>query len=290
MNSTLIQRFQNYLEQHSLSPATIRNYLADLRAFARWQALWGLSETRLNTVDFSAYRDYLNVETTHSPATINRRLQSLRLFGRFLHETGLAAENPARDLLLVPNHNANGNGNGHTPRTLSDEEIEKLGNSIKSSRPIHIQRDYAIMQMMLHGGLRVHEIAELEMRDVVLAPRGIKVQIHANGNGARFVPLNAAAARALRDYLAVRPAIPAVEQVFVSQRGQPLSMRSVQRLIDLHARSAGLNGISAQMLRHTCAKNLLGKKNAKHVAKFLGHQNLKALEKYTLKQGDKVNR
>jgi site-specific recombinase XerD len=141
--------------------------------------------------------------------------------------------------------------------------------------------------MMLHAGLRVHEIAELEMRDVVHAPRGMQVQIHANGNGARSVPLNAAAARALRDYLAVRPAIPAVEQVFVSQRGQPLSMRSVQRVIDLHARSAGLDGISAQMLRHTCAKNLLRKKNAQHVAKFLGHQNLKVLEKYVSKLGDK---
>lgn len=287
MNATLIQRFQNYLEQHSLSPATIRNYLADLRAFARWQALWGHSETRLNAADFSAYRDYLTAETAHLPATVNRRLQSLRLFGRFLHETGQTAENPARDLVLVPNHNGNGNGNGHVPRTLTEEEIQRLRDSIRSSRPIHNQRDYAIMQMMLHAGLRVHEIAELEMRDVVHAPRGMQLQIHSNGNGARAVPLNAAAARALRDYLAVRPMIPNVAQVFVSQRGQPLSLRSVQRLIDLHARSAGLNGISAQMLRYTCAKNLLRKKNVKHVAKFLGHHDLKALEKYSSKQGDK---
>jgi len=57
-------------------------------------------------------------------------------------------------------------------------------------------------------------------------------------------------------------------------------------LIDLHARSAGLDGISAQMLRHTCAKNLLRKKNVRHVAKFLGHQNVKALEKYASKQVD----
>jgi len=289
LNATLFQRFQNYLEQHSLSPATIRNYLADLRAFARWQALWGHSETRVNAADFSGYRDYLTAETTHSTATVNRRLQSLRLFGRFLHESGDAEENPARDLTLVRS-NGNGNGNSHAPRTLTEEEIQKLRDSIRNSRPIHIQRDYAIMQMMLHAGLRVHEIAELGMRDIVHAPRGMQIQIHANGNAARSIPLNGAASRALRDYLAVRPTIPNVEQVFVSQRGQPLSLRSVQRLIDLHARSAGLDGISAQMLRHTCAKNLLKKKNATQAAKFLGHQNLKILEKYASKQGDKVNK
>ncbi len=281
MNLNLVQRFQNYLEEHSLSPTTIRNYLADLRSFARWQALWGCSETRISPADFSAYRDYLTVETTHSPATVNRRLQSLRLFGRFLHETGNAEENPARDLMLVPN----GNGNGDTPRTLSQEEIERLGHSIKCGRPSLIQRDYAIMQLMLHAGLRVHEVAELGMRDVVLNLRGMQVQIRANGNGARVIPLNSAAARALRDYLAVRPAIPVVEQVFVSQRGKPLSMRSVQRAIDTYARAAGLVDVCAQTLRHTCAKNLLLKtKNARRVAEILGHQNVKVLDRYQVKR------
>lgn len=281
LNTTTVQRFQNYLEQHSLSPATIRNYLADLRAFARWQALWGQSETHLNAADFSAYSQYLTAETEHSPATVNRRLQSLRLFGRFLHETGESDENPARDLTLVRSKNGNGNGEGHVPRTLTQEEIEKLNDSIKSGRPSLAQRDSAIMQLMLHAGLRVHEIAELQLANIVRAARRMQLQIHANGNGARAVPLNAVAARTLLDYLAVRPAIPAVEQVFVSQRGKPLSMRSVQRLIDSHARSAGLEGVSAQMLRHTCARDLLRKLKPEHAARILGQHDVRALEKYT---------
>jgi len=173
----LTQRFQNYLEQHSLSPATIRNYLADLRAFARWQALWGHSETQLNSADFSAYRDYLTAETAHLPATVNRRLQSLRLFGRFLHESGDTADNPARDLALLPSHPGNGNGNGHAPRTLTEAEIERLRDSIRGGRPSHMQRDDAIFQLMLQAGLRVHEIADMEMRDIVHAPRGMQLQI-----------------------------------------------------------------------------------------------------------------
>ena len=129
--------------------------------------------------------------------------------------------------------------------------------------------------------MRVHEIAELELRAIIPASRRMQLQIHTHGSGARSVPLNAVATRTLRDYLAVRPAIPGVEQVFVSQRGKPLSMRSVQRLIDSHARSAGLDGVSAQMLRHTCARNLLLKHKPEHAARILGHHNVKSLDRYS---------
>ncbi len=278
MNTALVLRFEQYLQAHSLSLATIRNYLADLRAFARWQSL--RSGLRVTHADFSAYREHLCTETDHSPATVNRRLQSLRLFGRFLFEIGHAEENLARDIELI--RHGNGNGNGHAPRTLDRDEIAKLSDAIRAGRPSLIQRDFAIMQLMLNAGLRVHEIAELQMRDIVQSDRGTKVQVHENGNGARVVPLNAAAMHALRDYLDVRPAIPTVEQVFVSQRGQPLSMRSVQRLIDTYARAAGLDGVCAQMLRHTCAKNLLAKTHdAQRVATFLGHHNVKVLDRYS---------
>jgi integrase/recombinase XerD len=277
VNTALVPRFEQYLQGHSLSRATIRNYLADLRAFARWQSL--RSGVRITRADFTAYREHLCHETTHLPATVNRRLQSLRLFGRFLFETGHADENLAGDIELL--RHRNGNGNGHSPRTLDSDEIARLSDSIRSGRPSLTQRDFAIMQMMLQAGLRVHEIAELRTCDVTRPTRNTQVQIFNDGNGARIVPLNAAATRALREYLDVRPAIPTVEQVFVSQRGLPLSVRSVQRLIDNYARAAGLVGVCAQMLRHTCAKNLLAKtRNAKRVAMLLGHHNVKVLERY----------
>lgn len=277
MNTALVPRFEQYLQAHSLSLATIRNYLADLRAFARWQSL--RSGLRVSRADFSAYREHLCNDTGHLPATVNRRLQSLRLFGRFLFEIGHADENLAGDIVLIPH--TNGNGNGHSPRTLDHNEIARLSDAIRAGRPSLIQRDFAIMQLMLNAGLRVHEIAELQMRDVTRSDRGTRVEIRENGNGSRVVPLNAAATRALRDYLNVRPAIPTVEQIFVSQRGQPLSVRSVQRLIDNYARAAGLDGVCAQMLRHTCAKNLLARThNAKRVAMLLGHHNVKVLDRY----------
>jgi integrase/recombinase XerC len=274
---TILRRFESYLFKHTLSPTTIRNYLADLRAFSRWHAAHGLPAADFAPADFRAYREHLCHETGHSVATVNRRLQSLRLFGRFLHESGRAAENPTREIELL----RNGHGNGTAPRTLTTAEIERLTAAVRAGRPSLAARDIAIVQLMLQAGLRVHEVAALRVRDWVRAGRGTCVQVHASRQSpTRRVPLNGVASRALREYLAARPAIPRVDHLFVSQRGQPLSMRSIQRVIDTHARTAGLEGVCAQSLRHTCAKSLLAKRCDRDVALWLGHRSTRGLSRY----------
>jgi integrase len=133
---------------------------------------------------------------------------------------------------------------------------------------------------MLEAGLRVHEVAALCMEDV-RTPRRIHVAASGSQNGGRVVPLNTSAARALRAYLATRPAIPQVEHVFLSQRGQSLSVRSIQRLVDTYARAAGLKGVCAQSLRHTCAQMMLDEtRDEALVARRLGHCSTRMLKRY----------
>ena len=273
----ILDRFQVYLDHHALSPATIRNYVADLRAFTRWQLTHKSHPQELTPSDFRAYREHLCNETNQSPATVNRRLQSLRLFGRFLHEMGHAADNPTREIQLL----RNGNGHPSAPRTLTQVESNRLAESLRAGRPSLALRDHAIMQLMLQAGLRVHEVAVLRLGDLIATRSGMSIHVHGNGRSeARTVPLNSAAARALRDYMPTRAAIPRVDHLFLSQRGQALSMRSIQRLIDAHARAAGLKGVCAQSLRHTCAKNMLEETHdAARVARWLGC-NAKSLERY----------
>jgi site-specific recombinase XerD len=271
-----LQRFETYLRRHALSPATIRNYLADLRAFARWHT--ARHHNALSPADFRAYRAYLCDKTDHSPATINRRLQSLRLFGRFLHETGQASDNPARDLALV----CNGNARAPAPRTLTRAESARLLVAVRAARPMLAARDLAIVQLMLQVGLRVHQVAALCLDDPFLTGRHVRVRVRSNGEP-RDVPLNALAARALREYLPTRAALPRVEHLFVSQRGQPLSIRSIQRLVDAAARAAGLENVSAQTLRHTCAQNMLVEtRDAATVARVLGWRDARTLERYVV--------
>jgi integrase/recombinase XerC len=250
--------------------------MADLRAFSRWHAAH--KTAGFSSTEFRAYREHLCNETGHSPATVNRRLQSLRLFGRFLHETGQLPENPTRELALL----RNGNGNNLCPRTLTRGEIARLLDALRTARPSLEPRDTAIVQLMLQAGLRVHEVAALRVEDAIVAGRSARVEVRGSRqNTSRTVPLNSTAARALRDYLAVRPAIPHVDHLFLSQRGEPLSVRSVQRLVDTYARAADLRGVSAQSLRHTCAKNMLEETHdAALVARWLGHRDARTLGKY----------
>ncbi|MBI4789300.1 MAG: tyrosine-type recombinase/integrase [Chloroflexi bacterium] len=278
---SILRHFESYLKQHALSPTTIRNYLADLRAFSRWHAARHPRAAAFATADFRAYREHLCNETEHSPATVNRRLQSLRLFGRFLHEKGHAAHNPTRDIERL----RNGKANGAAPRTLTPAEITRLCDAISAGRPSLVERDQALVQLMLQAGLRVAEVAALRLRDLVTSSRHVIVEVRGNSHtAARSVPFNAEASRALRDYIAVRPAVPRVDHVFVSQRGQPLSIRSIQRVIDTHARNAGLADVSAQSLRHTCAKSMLEQtQDTLQVAQWLGQRSTRGLGRYANK-------
>ncbi len=274
--NALLLRYASYLRQHALSPITIRNYLADLRAFLRWHSERLSRPLRLVSSDLVAYRAYLCHETGHATATVNRHLQSLRLFGRFLFGQGLMDQDPSGAIELLRNGN-----DKVLPRTLTRTEVARLRHAIRCGRPSLVQRDFAIVQLMLEAGLRVHEVAALCMDDV-LTRRRIHVASSGSQNGeGRVIPLNASAARALRAYLATRPAIPQVEHVFLSQRGQSLSVRSIQRLVDRYARAAGLWGVCAQSLRHTCAQTMLDKtRNDALVARQLGHCSTRMLKRY----------
>jgi integrase/recombinase XerC len=271
-----LARFETYLRRHARAPATIRNYLADLRAFARWYTNIRSGARPLTPTDFRAYRAYLCDETEHSPATINRRLQSLRLFGRFLQETGQVADNPARELTLVHNRNAR----APAPHTLTRAESAQLLAAVRAARPSLAARDLAIIQLMLQAGLRVHQIAALRVDDAILTGRRARLRVRGNG-ATRLIPLDAPVVRALRAYLPTRAAIPGVENLFLSQRGQPLSIRSIQRMVSASARAADLSNVSAQSLRHTCAKNMLTNiRDAAKVAEWLGCKDTRTLEKY----------
>ncbi len=274
----LVERFEAYLTNSSLKPATVRNYVADVRGFVRW-----LQESHPLSLpgaeQFREYRDYLIAGTAHSAATVNRRLQALRIFGRCLVQTREIDSDPTRGIQLLPN--------GHDvpagPRVLDYDEIERLIVAVRAgARPSLMRRDYAIIELMLQAGLRVNEVAALDLDDITLTGNGMRLIVRgAAQDHYRQVPLNETLARALREYIQVRPNLPEVRRLFVSQRGQPLSMRSIQRLVESYAQAAQLDAVCANSLRHTCAKKMLEEKNAPHlVAEWLGHKNVESLNRY----------
>lgn len=276
---TLFQDLEGYLKRVELAPATIRNYSADVRGFVRFlhEQPNGHTPTIPVESDFERYRLHLIQATNQSPATINRRLQSLRVLGRFLLEQGYAENNPAQHLQPIAQEHQEA-----PPRILDDDEIANLIIAVRASaRRRLMRRDYAIIELLLQAGLRVNEVALLTKDDIIPTANGMRLVVRGTAeHHFRQVPLNETLARALREYLQVRPALPDVATLFVSQQGKPLSTRSIQRLVEAYANAAQLSDVSAYSLRHTCAKKLLDENSQEFVAKWMGHKSTEPLNKY----------
>lgn len=264
----LLAAFKRHLIEQALSPTTIVNYLADMRAFASWYARENgtlCAPLSLDVGHIQDYRDYLQTVEGRASSTINRRLQALRKFCRFAHQAGWLDSNPAAQVGLLPESNA------FSPRTLSPAEAERLLEAVqvrrerpskrgREARARRIRRDRAILHLLLRAGLKVKELVALRLSDVQLGPRGGSLVVRGrDGHASRRVPLDAATCQALRQHLSACPSIPDDGHLFLSQRGTPISPRSVHRLVSGYARAAGLEGVSVHTLRHTCAMALVEK-------------------------------
>lgn len=253
MNDTvdgdLLARFEKHMVDLALSPTTITNYLADARAFARWYSENNGGCFCLASLSASDVREYcLHLQSVEgrAPATINRRLQGIRKFCQFAIEVGLMRSNPATEVDLLQAADPS------PRRALSPEEIACLLRAVNGGRPSLIKRDQAMIQVLLYTGIRVGELVELRLSDIEVSGYGGVLTVVGKGKGkCREIPLNAVTCDALREYLLVRPRLPEIEHLFLSQEGRPISTRSVQRLVSAYAKAAGLEGVSAQALCRT---------------------------------------
>ncbi len=287
----LFTQFEEYLMRSGLASTTIVNYLADLRTFARWYADvkdLPCSLLELTPDDVREYRRRMQINEGWTPATVNRRLQAVRKFYSFAMETGLTGNNPASGVRLIP---LSESGGSNSPRALNPEEVDSLLEAVQGGRPSLVKRDYAIIQLLLQTGIRLGELTSLRLSDVQLWDDGQGLLLVAGGNDnrSRQIPLDALACAALRDYLDVRPllrpgsaqASDGADSLFLSQGGGCISRRTVQRLVSVYAKAAGLEDVSAHVLRHTFAVSTLADtEDISLVSRLLGHRCLETTAKY----------
>jgi site-specific recombinase XerD len=230
-------QFLAELARADLSPATIRGYRYDLRHFLRWHhsvteapfAPQGLAE-----YDVIAYRQEM-IAAGRRPATINRRLEALRRLGRWAYGTGALAADVVRNIRPVRTVR------NRRPAGLTDREIHALLGAAGASRHGLAPRNYALVQMILQTGIRVGEVAGLQVTDITINDRSGSVRIRqGKGIKAREVPLNATARRALRTYLDTRASAAKAEPLFRSTRAEAMPVRSIQAVIAGLARRARL--------------------------------------------------
>lgn len=278
MDPQLSISFQEYLVRQGMSPATVKNYLADLNIFARWfgaRANDDASVLTCSAADLRAYRTEMNADGL-ATSTINRRLQALRKFGQFAVASGLRTYNPALDVARLRS------GQPSPPRALSNAEADDLLETVLAeAKPSQVHRDYAIVLTLLSCGVRLRELVDLRLEDVELdVDEGYLMLGPSAAEGGRVIPFGAATVAALMTYLRVRPNVPG-DRFFLSREGRPISPRTVQRLVAQYAQAAGLRDVSAQTLRVTFAHAMLeGIGDMETVTKLMGHRSKAVTARY----------
>lgn len=265
----LSQQYQQYLAP-TKAPLSIRLYLRDAKLFCEWLRERGEDNPAAVTpLDAAEYRQHL-LSKGYKPATINRKIQTLRAFYAWLEQQGAVPDNPFRRTKNVPAQEL-------APRWLTRNEQAALMRAVRAKGRL---RDEAMIALMLFAGLRVSEVLALGREDLVLGERSGYVVVKAGkGSKRREVPLNSTVRDILRRWLQANPEGP----LWPSQKGGSLASRQVQKLLSEYAYMAKLRNISPHKLRHTFCKNLLDTgASLDEVATLAGHAKLDVTRRYTV--------
>jgi integrase/recombinase XerC len=275
----LLDRFLEHLEwERNLSPSTMKAYRREVASFVTFMS----GELELDApqhVTPRAIRAYL--AHLHSrglaPRTVARALASLRTYFNFLLTENIVSSNPAE---AVPHPR----GTLTTPAVAGRYAIEELLESFPDT-PAGL-RDRAAVELLYAAGLRVGELVGLDLTDVRLKERVLRVR--GKGRKERLVPFGRPAAAALASYLPARAswrsrASDDNEPLFVNQRGGRLSDRSVRRILDAAVRrTADLAHLHPHALRHAFATHLLeAGMDLRAIQELLGHSSLATTQVYT---------
>ena len=275
--------YQAYLLTEDRSPVTITGYLGDVRLFDHWyEDHYGepLTPETLTNEAVRGYKQYL-LDQPAKPKTINRRLAALASYAHWLEQAGyvMNTRNPVQGVKAVKETTL-------APKWLDkkqraallraiDKEVEDAMRRYPRLRLMYL-RDAAIVKLILYAGLRVGEIVQLNMTDIILDERkGTVIVREGKGTKRREVPLTAKARKALLAYLQMRPDVES-EDLFLGQRNDGVQSKTIQRAVQRFAKKAGVEKATPHTLRHSFAKALIDAGvSLEKVATLLGHSNLK---------------
>ncbi|HSW34822.1 MAG TPA: tyrosine recombinase XerC [Steroidobacteraceae bacterium] len=270
-----VTRFLHGLRnERQLSPHTASAYQRDLAALVEYCTAQGL--TAWSALDSQHVRSF--AAQCHrrglAPRSIQRRLSAVRSLCRFLIREGELAHEPAADVQAPK-------ARKRLPTTLDADTMARLL-EFRSDERLGV-RDKAIMELFYSSGLRLAELLGLDLTDLDLRDRTVRVM--GKGRKARIVPVGRQAAAALARWLQERATLAAVDEtaVFVGVNGRRLGPRIVQKRIASWARLQGLpEHVHPHMFRHSFASHLLESSgDLRAVQELLGHANISTTQVYT---------
>jgi integrase/recombinase XerD len=281
--------FLAYLElERGLSRNTLEAYRSDLQQFGAFLDRRGVDPLEVTPADLNMFGSELAAgrerKTAAAPATLQRKIACLRSFYRHLRREQILDHDPTTEL-RPPRSRA------RLPKVLSRDEVSSLLAQPRGNSPAAL-RDRALLETMYACGLRASEaislqLSELDLEAGILRARG-------KGSKERIVPVGSKAIATLKAYLARgRPQLVGLrdeQRVFVNLRGGGLSRQGLYKIVQRHARSAGLDQrMSPHTLRHSFATHLLaGGCDLRSLQEMLGHADIGTTQIYTHLSADRL--
>ena len=284
------------------SPNTVKEYNYDLATFLKFIkirlnltqeddfSLITIKDIDINTIkkitldDIHAFLSYLTTTYHSKAATRARKASSIRVFFNYLcAKANLIEQNPAQNL-ETPKLDK------RLPKYLSLEDSKKLLNATQNEDNRNMERDYAIITLFLNCGMRLSELVGININDIDFSEN--KMTVIGKGNKERTIYLNKACVRAIHEYLDVRPKdgiktdkLNSRKALFLSERRERISKRTVQHIVDKELTAAGLDTkkYSTHKLRHTAATLMYqyGNVDIRALQEVLGHESISTTEIYT---------
>lgn len=292
-----VQGVERYLRYAALELGLSENsrqaYRRDLERYLIWLEEHGIGD--LGAVAPETLSEFVaELGQTLAPASILRRVSTVRSMHRFLFEEGALPENPGSGLRTPKRAQ-------RLPKALPVEDVEALLAATGGDDPVGL-RDRALLELLYASGARVSEVTALDVDDLLSAPgrgdawenpetalsEGGFLQVTGKGSKQRIVPYGSYAGRALAAYLVrARPAMATkgkgTPALFIGPRGARMSRQSAWLVIRAAAERAGIAAeVSPHTLRHSFATHLLaGGADVRTVQELLGHASVTTTQIYT---------
>ncbi len=276
MQKEISQFLASLKHERNASPHTIASYGRDLLQLARYLEERKIALSRIDNVILRGFLAKLQ-EKKNKKSTVARKLAAIRSFFQFCIKKKWLENNPAK-AVATPKQEK------HVPSFLSEDEMAQFLDLPQTTQPLDL-RDKAALELLYATGMRVSELAGLDLDDLNFSERLIRVK--GKGKKERLVPFGKKAEDCLTFYIRSRPQINKgdieAKALFLNYRGERLSARSVERIVDKYIRLTALRRkISPHSLRHSFASHLLSRgADLRVIQELLGHESLATTQKYT---------
>lgn len=289
MTSTIIGAYHDFLKNDDIADNTIKRYLRAVNHFSLFYEDFYKEQIEFRKVlpgELQEWKRYMQEILQYSDSTTNNYIECIRRFFKFLVDTHVIDISPADRIKCIKIQNT------HTVRWLDEREETNLCFIVDNSKDLWnsewlFERNRTAFYLMLKAGLRISEVAALNVTDIENGFISIR---HSKGQKSRNVYMSKDLAKIYANYLPVRTQrlnegkvrATAKQALFFGERGNRITTSGLAKVMKEIAEISNIENLTAHTLRHTLAHNLVvAGASLVEVADILGHDSLQTTRIYT---------